>query len=203
MESHIHVCIHLFCGFFCVKISSIFRMQHVLSRYYENHLDPSPLMYFRNKFHTKSLILSISFNGTLDVEKVINFLVLLMKLNMTLDGIHHMMGVAVVVGYTTTYAIIAVSFNSACGKLSSIQHYVIKFVIELQWFSLGTLVSSNNKTDHHDTWWMNWPMMYENWKFELITKKHSIVAAGADEKVTYKERFPSQHLLSLRRKLPI
>jgi hypothetical protein len=72
-------------------------MQHVLSKYYENHLDPSPLMYFRNKFHTKSLILSISFNGTLDVEKVINFLVLLMKLNMTLDGIHHMMGVAVVV----------------------------------------------------------------------------------------------------------
>jgi hypothetical protein len=74
-----------------------------------------------------------------------------MKLNMTLDGIHHMMGVAVVVGYTTTYAIIAVSFNSARGKLYSIQHYVIKFVIELQWFSLGTLVSSNNKTDHHDT----------------------------------------------------
>ena len=151
MESHIHVCIHLFCGFFCVKISSIFRMQHVLSKYYENHLDPSPLMYFRNKFHTKSLILSISFNGTLDVEKVINFLVLLMKLNTTLDGIHHMMGVAVVVGYTTTYAIIAVSFNSARGELYSIQHYVIKFVIDLQWFSLGTPVSSNNKTDHHDT----------------------------------------------------
>ena len=32
-----------------------------------------------------------------------------------------------------------------------IQHYVIKFVSDLrQWFSLGTMVPSNNKTDRHD-----------------------------------------------------
>ena len=73
-----------------------------------------------------------------------------MKFNTTLDGKHHMMGAAVVVGYTTTYTIIAVSFNSARGELYSIQHYVIKIVIDLQWFSLGTPVSSNNKTDRHD-----------------------------------------------------
>jgi hypothetical protein len=34
-----------------------------------------------------------------------------------------------------------------------IQHYVIKFVSDSaagQWFSPGTLVSSTDKTDHHD-----------------------------------------------------
>ena len=39
------------------------------------------------------------------------------------------------------------------GEVYSIQHYVIKFVIWLAtglWFSLGTAVSSTNKTDRHD-----------------------------------------------------
>jgi hypothetical protein len=43
--------------------------------------------------------------------------------------------------------------NTAHDKVFSIQHYVIKFVCDIatgQWFSLGTLVSSTNKTDHHD-----------------------------------------------------
>jgi hypothetical protein len=39
-------------------------------------------------------------------------------------------------------------------KVYSKQHYVIKFVSDLwqvgRWFSLGTSVSSTNKTDHHD-----------------------------------------------------
>ena len=48
-----------------------------------------------------------------------------------------------------------VSLNPVHGKVYSIQHYVIKFVWVCQWlatgrwFSLGTLVSSNNKTDCH------------------------------------------------------
>jgi hypothetical protein len=41
-----------------------------------------------------------------------------------------------------------VSLNPDDGEVYSIQHYVIKFVSG-QWFSQGTLVSSN-KTDHHD-----------------------------------------------------
>jgi hypothetical protein len=40
------------------------------------------------------------------------------------------------------------------GKVCSIQHYLIKFVRDLRqvgrWFSLGTPVSSTNKTDRHD-----------------------------------------------------
>ena len=39
------------------------------------------------------------------------------------------------------------------GEVYLIQHYVIKFVSDLQtgrWFSPGTLVSSTNKTDRHD-----------------------------------------------------
>jgi hypothetical protein len=41
------------------------------------------------------------------------------------------------------------------GKVYPIQHHVIKFVSDLLhvgcwWFSPGTPVSSNNKTDHHD-----------------------------------------------------
>jgi hypothetical protein len=63
-----------------------------------------------------------------------------------------------VVGFTTTYAISAYNhkrceFESRSGKMYSIQHYVIKFVRDLQtgwWFSLGPLVSSTNKTDRHD-----------------------------------------------------
>ena len=40
------------------------------------------------------------------------------------------------------------------GEMHLMQHYVIKFVSDLrlatgQWFSLGTQVSSTNKTDHH------------------------------------------------------
>jgi len=40
-------------------------------------------------------------------------------------------------------------FNPAHGEVYSIQHYVIKFVSDW-WVSLGTPVSSTNKTDHHD-----------------------------------------------------
>jgi len=48
-----------------------------------------------------------------------------------------------------------VSSNPVHGEVYSIQHYVIKFVSDLQvatgrWFSLGTPVSSTNKTDRHD-----------------------------------------------------
>jgi len=41
----------------------------------------------------------------------------------------------------------------AHGQVYSIQHYVIKFISDLQpvqWFSPGTQVSSTNKTDCHD-----------------------------------------------------
>ena len=38
--------------------------------------------------------------------------------------------------------------NPAHGEVYSIQHYV-KFVTG-RWFSMGTLVSSTNKTDRHD-----------------------------------------------------
>ena len=44
-----------------------------------------------------------------------------------------------------------VSSNDAHGGMCLIQHYVIKFVSDLiaagRWFSLGTTVSSTNKTD--------------------------------------------------------
>jgi hypothetical protein len=43
--------------------------------------------------------------------------------------------------------------NPAHGEMYSIQHYVIKFASDLpqvSGFSVGTSVSSINKTDHHD-----------------------------------------------------
>ena len=46
-----------------------------------------------------------------------------------------------------------VSLNPVHGEVYLIQHYVIKFVSDLRQvggFFLGTLVSSTNKTDHHD-----------------------------------------------------
>jgi hypothetical protein len=48
-----------------------------------------------------------------------------------------------------------VSSNPTHDEMYSIQHYVIKFVIDLSlaaslWFSTGTSVYSTNKTDHHD-----------------------------------------------------
>jgi hypothetical protein len=46
-----------------------------------------------------------------------------------------------------------VSSNLADGEVYLIQHYVIKFISDLQQdggFSLSTLVSSTNKTDCHD-----------------------------------------------------
>jgi len=47
-----------------------------------------------------------------------------------------------------------VSSNPPHGEMYSIQHFVINFVSDLQpvgqWFSPGTLISSTNKTDHHD-----------------------------------------------------
>ena len=45
------------------------------------------------------------------------------------------------------------SSNPADSKVFSIQRCVIKFYPRLatgEWFSLSTLVSSTNKTDHHD-----------------------------------------------------
>jgi hypothetical protein len=45
-----------------------------------------------------------------------------------------------------------VSSNLAHGKMYLMQHFVIKFVSDLRQaggFSLGTPVSSTNKTDHH------------------------------------------------------
>jgi hypothetical protein len=53
-----------------------------------------------------------------------------------------------VVGFTTTKAITSkvVSSNPALGEVYLIQHYVIKFASDLQWFSP---VSSTNKTDRH------------------------------------------------------
>ena len=45
------------------------------------------------------------------------------------------------------------SSNPVHGEVYSIQHYVIKFDSDLRQvggFSLGTPVSSTNKTDHHD-----------------------------------------------------
>jgi hypothetical protein len=42
-----------------------------------------------------------------------------------------------------------VSSNPIHGEVYSMQHYVIKFVSNL-WQVSGTLVSSTNKTDHHD-----------------------------------------------------
>jgi hypothetical protein len=52
----------------------------------------------------------------------------------------------------------AVSLNPAHGEVCSIQHYVIKFVSDLRQvggFLPSTLVSSTNKTDHHN-WRYNW-----------------------------------------------
>ena len=42
------------------------------------------------------------------------------------------------------------SSNPAHGEVYSIQHYVIKFVSDLRWFSPDTPVSSKSKTDRHD-----------------------------------------------------
>jgi hypothetical protein len=44
-----------------------------------------------------------------------------------------------------------VSSNPVHGEVYSIQHYVIKFVIDLRrWFPLGIPVASTNKTNSHD-----------------------------------------------------
>jgi Neuraminidase (sialidase) len=42
------------------------------------------------------------------------------------------------------------SSNPAHGEVYSIQHYVVKFISNLRQVSLGTPVSSTNKTDRHD-----------------------------------------------------
>ena len=57
-----------------------------------------------------------------------------------------------VVGFITTCAI-DVYHHKRHGEVYSIQNYVIKFVNDLRQvsvFSLGTPVSSTNKTDRHD-----------------------------------------------------
>ena len=45
-------------------------------------------------------------------------------------------------------------FESSSSEVYTIHHYLIKFVSDLRqvgaWFSLGTPVSSTNKTDRHD-----------------------------------------------------
>jgi len=63
-----------------------------------------------------------------------------------------------VVEFTTTYVISAYhhwhcKFVSRSGEVYLIQHYVIKFVSDLQQdggFPPGTSVSTTNKTNHHD-----------------------------------------------------
>ena len=63
-----------------------------------------------------------------------------------------------VVGYITTYAIsgyhhLRCEFQSHSGEMYSIQHYAIKFVIDLRqfgFFSPGNPISSTNKADRHD-----------------------------------------------------
>ena len=42
------------------------------------------------------------------------------------------------------------TFESHSGEVYSIQHYAIKFVSDLQWFSPGNPVSSTNKAALHD-----------------------------------------------------
>ena len=44
----------------------------------------------------------------------------------------------------------AVSSNPTYGEVYSIQHYVLKFVSDLRWFSPGPPVSSTNETESRD-----------------------------------------------------
>jgi hypothetical protein len=57
-----------------------------------------------------------------------------------------------VVGFTTISSYHHLRSNPAHDKVYSIQHYVISLSVtcDRSWFSSGTPVSSNNKTDHHD-----------------------------------------------------
>ena len=55
--------------------------------------------------------------------------------------------------YTINYKGISILLSVHC-KVNSIQHYVIKFVGYLRQFSLGTSVSSNNKIDRRDNWYI-------------------------------------------------
>ena len=63
-----------------------------------------------------------------------------------------------VIGFTTTYSIsvyqhLRYEFESRSGEVYWMQHYVIKFVSDLQQvsgFSPGSLISSTSKTDRHD-----------------------------------------------------
>ena len=66
-----------------------------------------------------------------------------------------------VVEFTTTFCVPVqsvsittnvVSLKHTHGMVYSIQHYMIKFVSDLQqvWFSADTLASCTNKTDHND-----------------------------------------------------
>ena len=67
-------------------------------------------------------------------------------------GDHHGLDL-MLVGFTTTCAISAVSSNPVLGEVYSIQHYVIKFVSDLRQvggFFPGTTVSSTTKTDRPD-----------------------------------------------------
>ena len=67
-------------------------------------------------------------------------------------------GDGMVVGFITTYAISTylttnTEFKSHLGEVYSLQHYVIKFIIDLRqvrWFSPGIPVSCTNKTDRRD-----------------------------------------------------
>ena len=58
----------------------------------------------------------------------------------------------IAIGFTTTYAISAYHHlrcecESRSGEVYSIQHYVVRFVSDLRWFSP---VSSTNKAGRHD-----------------------------------------------------
>jgi hypothetical protein len=66
-----------------------------------------------------------------------------------------------------------VSSNPALGEVYSIHHYVIKFVSDLRQ-SVGSAVSSTNKTDHHSTMkdWSNNVYIYEGKNNNLPTMKN-------------------------------
>jgi hypothetical protein len=61
----------------------------------------------------------------------------------------------IVVGFTTPCAIspqhyYSCEFKSDLWRVYSIQHYMIKFVSNLRWFSPGSPVSSTNETESRD-----------------------------------------------------
>jgi hypothetical protein len=76
--------------------------------------------------------------------------------------------------------------NPTHGEVHSIQHCVIKFVSDFAaglWFSLGTLVSSTNKTDRHDITEILWKPEYREKTTNLPqshwqTLSHNVVSSA-------------------------